>query len=80
MGEYSMSDVVEYNMELDQIVERDFTEEELVIRQNIVNSVNEIQSAYEQENATNLNIKNSALDKLKTLGLTEDEAKAIVGL
>ena len=75
-----MSDVVEYNMELDQIVERDFTEEELVIRQNIVNSVNEIQSAYEQENATNLNIKNSALDKLKTLGLTEDEAKAIVGL
>jgi sugar-specific transcriptional regulator TrmB len=55
--------------------------EELKIRKKDSESEKPFLAQDEQSIAENIiNLRNSAINKLKTLGLTEDEAKAIVGI
>lgn len=71
-----MSDVNEFNAETGQYILRPYTEEELE-QLNIDRSLEvEIEVSRVLENP----IINSALSKLKSLGLTEEEAKAIAGI
>ena len=71
-----MSDVNEFNVELGQSVLREYTENELSKREEDLSYL-----PTESAVAIELNPKIiSALAKLKALGLTEAEAKAVIGL
>jgi len=71
-----MSDVNEFNVELGQSVLREYTENELSKREEDLSYL-----PTESIVAIELNPKIiSALAKLKALGLTEAEAKAVIGL
>ena len=71
-----MSDINEFNVESGQFVLREYTETELSKREEDLSYL-----PAESTVAIELNPKIiSALAKLKALGLTEDEAKAIVGI
>jgi hypothetical protein len=71
-----MSDINEFNVESGQSVLREYTESELSQREEDL-SYSPEESVLQVE----LNPKIvSALAKLKALGLTEDEAKAIAGI
>lgn len=71
-----MSDINEFNVELGQSVLREYTENELSKREEDLSYL-----PTESIVAIELNPKIiSALAKLKTLGLTEAEAKAVIGL
>jgi hypothetical protein len=71
-----MSDINEFNVESGQSVLREYTESELSQREEDLSYLPE-ESVLQVE----LNPKIvSALAKLKALGLTEDEAKAIAGI
>jgi hypothetical protein len=71
-----MSDVNEFNAETGQFLVRPYNAEELVQREIDLSVIPEVDSVPIPENEQLV----SAINKLKTLGLTEDEAKAIVGL
>ena len=71
-----MSDINEFNVELGQFVLREYTESELSQRQEDLSYLPE-----ESVVQVDLNSKLiSALAKLKALGLTELEAKAVIGI
>ena len=71
-----MSDINEFNVESGQFVLREYTETELSKREEDLSYL-----PVESTVAIELNPKIiSALAKLKALGLTEDEAKAIAGI
>lgn len=71
-----MSEVNELNVETKEVVYRDYTPEELLQRDAEINAIIE-----QDFTITPLDpIKSSALLKLMSLGLTEDEAKAIAGI
>lgn len=71
-----MSDINEFNVESGQFVLREYTETELSKREEDLSYL-----PAESKVAIELNPKIiSALAKLKALGLTEDEAKAIAGI
>ena len=71
-----MSDINEFNVELGQFVLREYTESELSKRQEDLSYLPE-----ESVVQVDLNSKLiSALNKLKALGLTEAEAKAVIGI
>lgn len=73
-----MSDVIEINAETGEVVVRDYTNKEILYRNNMERPADPI---FDQTEFLNyLENKNSALTKLQSLGLTTDEAKAIVGL
>lgn len=70
-----MGKVVEINAETNEVVEREETNAEAIDRA-------KLKSEYEAQNALQEAAKEakvSAIAKLETLGLTEDEAKAIIG-
>ena len=73
-----MSDVIEINAQTGETAVRAYTAEEIEYR----NSLEKPEEAVLQEEqaAAYLSVKESALAKLTSLGLTEDEAKAIVGI
>ena len=73
-----MSDVTEIDAETGEVVVRAYTAEEIEHR----NSLEKPEEAVLQEEAVAayLSIKESALSKLMSLGLTEEEARAIAGL
>jgi hypothetical protein len=71
-----MSDVNEFNAETGQAVLRPYTEEELAQAEHDANIVATPETVSIEEDA----LKISALVKLQTLGLTEEEARAIAGL
>ena len=73
-----MSDVTEIDAETGEDVVRVYTAEEIEHR----NSLEKPEEAVLQEEqaAAYLSIKESALSKLMSLGLTEEEARAIAGL
>lgn len=76
VGYIIMSDVNEFNVELGQFVLREYTESELSQRQEDLSYLPE-----ESVVQVDLNPKLiSALAKLKALGLTELEAKAVIGI
>jgi hypothetical protein len=71
-----MSDINEFNVESGQFILREYTETELSKREEDLSYL-----PTESTVAIELNPKIiSALAKLKALGLTEDEAKAIAGI
>jgi hypothetical protein len=71
-----MSDVIEININTGEVTEREYTEQEITYKAYLESQV-VVPEYSEPEIDQN---KQSALDKLQSLGLTEDEAKAIVGL
>lgn len=71
-----MSDVIEININTGEVTEREYTEQEINYKAYLESQV-VVPEYSEPEIDQN---KQSALDKLQALGLTEDEAKAIVGL
>ena len=71
-----MSDIIEVNINTGEVTEREYTEEEINYKAYLESQI-VVPEYSEPEIDQN---KQSALDKLQSLGLTEDEAKAIVGL
>lgn len=71
-----MSDVVEFNVNTGEVTEREYTEEEINYKAYLESQL--IIPEYTEVEVDP--IRQSALNKLQSLGLTEDEAKAIVGL
>jgi hypothetical protein len=73
-----MSDIIEINAETNQVTTRAYTAEEIQNR-DAMQKPEEL-ALQEEQIATYLSIKQSAIAKLTSLGLTEDEARAIAGL
>lgn len=71
-----MSDVNEFNAQTGQVIQRAYTVEELAQAE----KDSDISATPETTNVTEDPIKVSALAKLTSLGLTEEEARAIAGL
>lgn len=71
-----MSDIIEINVNTGEVTEREYTEQEIVYKEHLESQV----VIPEPTEAEIDPIRQSALNKLQSLGLTEDEAKAIVGL
>jgi hypothetical protein len=71
-----MSDIVEINVGTGQVTEREYTEEEIAYKSYLENQLI-IPEPIEIQIDPNIQ---SALNKLKALGLTEDEARAIAGI
>jgi hypothetical protein len=76
VGYSIMSDVNEFNAETGQAVLRSYTEEELAQAQRDASIVAEPEVIPVTEDP----VKLAALAKLTSLGLTEEEARAIAGL
>jgi DNA-binding transcriptional regulator YhcF (GntR family) len=74
-----MADVLIINAATGERIERDFTEEELVQRAADQAAFEEAEAARIAEEEAKATAKASALAKLAALGLTEEEAAAIVG-
>lgn len=75
-----MADVIEIDAATGTVVERDFTPEELAQRAADQAAAKAEKAALEAEAAAKAAARQSALDKLMALGLTEAEAKAIAGI
>jgi hypothetical protein len=80
-----MTDITIINLATGQVVKREYTEEEKDLRSELESSPpQEIISVRLQEeslqNSEYVALKQSAISKLKALGLTEEEARAIAGL
>jgi len=73
-----VSDVTEINAETGEITTRAYTAEEIQHR-DVMEKPQEL-ALQEEQIATYLSIKQSAIAKLTSLGLTEEEARAIAGL
>jgi len=71
-----MSDVNEFNAQTGQVVFRPYTQEELLKIQQDLDMVADPETTPAPEDP----VKLSALAKLKAIGLTDEEARAIVGL
>jgi hypothetical protein len=76
MGDSIMSEVNEFNAETGQVVVRPYNEEELSQREIDLSDVvkSDLTPLSQNETVT------SAIEKLQSLGLTIDEAKAIIGI
>ena len=74
-----MADVVIINAATGERIERDFTEEELAQRAADQAAFEESEAARIAEEEAKAAAKASALAKLAALGLTEEEASAIIG-
>jgi hypothetical protein len=75
-----MADVLEVDALTGVTIERDFTPDELAQRELDRIAFEEAESARVAEEESRVSAKESALIKLTSLGLTEEEAKAIVGI
>jgi hypothetical protein len=71
-----MSDIIEINVNTGETVEREYTQEEIDYKAYLESQIN-LPEPTEPEIDPNIQ---SALNKLKVLGLTEDEARAIAGI
>ena len=76
LGGSIMSDVNEFNAETGVVVTRSYTSSELIQRAIDSSSDTDKEIVANPENETLV----SAINKLKAIGLTEAEAKAIAGL
>jgi len=80
-----MTNITEINISTGEIIEREYTQEELdkraELESNPPQKVIDMRSQDQfLENQESVALRESAIIKLQSLGLTEDEAKAIVGL
>lgn len=73
-----MSDITEINAETNEVTTRAYTAEEIQ-RRDAMQKPEEL-TLQEEQIAIYLAIKQSAIAKLTSLGLTEDEARAIAGI
>lgn len=71
-----MSDIIEINVNTGQVTEREYTQAEIDYKAYLESQVNLPEPIVDP----NEELKESALSKLTALGLTEAEARAIVGL
>lgn len=71
-----MSDVIEINVNTGQVTEREYTEQEINYKVYLENQLVVPETTTQEINPD----IQSALNKLKALGLTEDEARAIAGI
>lgn len=74
-----MADVIEIDAITGEVVERDFTEEELAQRAADLAAFEEAEAARIAEEEAKTAAKTSAVEKLAALGLTEEEVKALLG-
>lgn len=74
-----MADIIEIFADTGIVIERDFTEEELLQRELDAAEYAAAQAAREQEETNKLAAKQSAIAKLTALGLDENEIAAILG-
>jgi sugar-specific transcriptional regulator TrmB len=79
-----MTDITIIDVTTGQVTEREYTQLEKNLRAELENNptqeIIDIKSQEQSLNQESIVLRQSALDKLKALGLTEDEAKAIVGI
>jgi hypothetical protein len=80
-----MTNITEINISTKEIIEREYTQEEIDRREDLESNppqkVIDMRSQDQfLENQESVALRESAIIKLQSLGLTEDEAKAIVGL
>jgi hypothetical protein len=73
-----MSDVTEIDAETGEVTTRAYTAEEIENRNNMEKP--EELTFEEGQLSAYISVRESALAKLQSLGLTEDEARAITGL
>lgn len=70
-----MTKIIEANCETGEIIERDMTSEEQELHDKMLLSINDS----EEQAAESENLRLSAFNKLKALGLTDEEISAIIG-
>jgi hypothetical protein len=75
-----MADVTEINCLTGEVIERDFTPEELAQREKDVADFAAAEAARIAEEKAKTAAKESALKKLAKLGLSEEEVSAILGV
>jgi len=79
-----MTDITIIDVTTGQVVERAYTKSEKDLRAELENNpsqeILDIKSQEQSLNQDAIALRQSALDKLQALGLTLDEAKAIVGI
>ena len=83
-----MTDITIINVATGQVVEREYTEEEKGLRtelessppQEVIDARLQEESLDDSQYVEYVTVKQSAINKLKALGLTEEEARAIAGL
>ena len=71
-----MSDIIEINVNTGEVTEREYTEEEINYKAYLENQLVIPEHSEPEVNAS----MQSALNKLQALGLTEAEAKAVIGI
>lgn len=69
-----------YNGATDEHTQREYTADELAIRNKEIADYEAARKVKAAEEAAKLQIKENAIAKLAALGLTEDEAKAVIGV
>jgi len=74
-----MADVIEVDALTGEVIERDFTEEELSQRAVDLAAFEESETVRLAEEEVKAAAKTSAVEKLAVLGLTEEEVKALLG-
>lgn len=80
-----MIDITEINISTGEVIEREYTQEEIDERNQKQTDVPAeiaklISLPQSSEDLEYIALKQSAIDKLKALGLTEEEAKALAGI
>jgi hypothetical protein len=65
-----------HNTETNEIIDRDMTNQEILEHNNTLQEAENLRIKLAQEQAN----KQSAMNKLKALGLTEAEVKALIGI
>ena len=80
-----MIDITEINISTGEVIEREYTQEEIDERNQKQTEVPAeiaklISLPQSSEDLEYIALKQSAIDKLKALGLTEEEAKALAGI
>ena len=79
-----MTDITIIDVTTGEVTEREYTQLEKNLRAELENNptqeIIDMKSQEQSLNQESIVLRQSALDKLKALGLTEDEAKEIVGI
>lgn len=78
-----MIDITEINISTGEVIEREYTQEEKNNRDQKQSEISEealAKMAAAQEDLSHIELKQSAINKLIELGLTEAQAQAVVGI
>ena len=75
-----MSDIIEFNYETGETITREYTESEIQANEQVSTQIDEMLSQIPAQDQSIIDNLQSAINKLTSLGLTENEAKAIAGI